>query len=407
MTSAFSDVDGGLASSVLPLLHVGQSPPTEELSPRASSPSPRDPNLPSFTETLGPSFSPRSSPVSSPLIPPLQPGAALLSSVGRPFLQSLAERHRPVVYLHSGEEYRPCHIEYFLQHADLYHGDTLLATAEELTPALLGDAVLLEQRRAKAVPPPTPAPTGGRVPRASKAVRHGAYNLRVRESGRGGLDKEALSSMPVYCYVREYPAHWELLYVFCYAFNGPYRVCWHWLLGAHDGDFEHVTLRVSKASGALTSAYYAAHGWRDGQWRHAPDIPTRHGRPLVYVARGSHATYPAPGRWLRIWAAANDHCDAGVEWDPSTVVLLHVGEGRDGAVGVEWLRYAGWWEFEGINSVHNQRWWFEEPTTSNRVLRRMFCSFVPDCLGMRPEMWGLRDETSELRARLETPEEPQ
>ena len=69
--------------------------------------------------------------------------------------------------------------------------------------------------------------------------------------------------------------------------------------------------------------------------------------------------------------------------------------------GVEWLGYTGWWEFEGINSPHQQRWWFDEPVQSNGFWRRMFCSFMPDCGGVRPELWGLQDEEEELQRRVE------
>ena len=319
----------------------------------------------------------------------------------------------------------PCTPDWYARHADLYHGDTEVATAEELSADLLGNEAMLEERKLKAIaqrqqqahnnsdgpfisssasgtvvlstPPPITAAgsTAPRQPRPSKAVRHQQYNLRLRPAHRSGLSPSSLSSsVPMLCYVRDTPSHYELVYVFCYAYNAPYHVLAVMWLGAHDGDWEHVTVRVAKSSDHISHIYYGAHGWRDGVWKAAGEFETDKGRPVVYVAKGSHACYPHAGRWLRIWAGANDLCARGWRWDADRTLLLHLsGSGTDEQdKEVSWLRYSGWWEFEGINSVHQQQWWYREPLTSNTVLRRCFTSFVRPCLGTRPELWFLKKE---------------
>ena len=418
-----SDSASLLSSTALPPLPSLDIDPS---SPSSSSATdlPHTSDEPTFHERLSSALSPRSSPTSAAIIPPLQPGTALLSALGRPFLSALAHRHRPVVYLHRDEPCMPCTPDWYARHADLFHGDTKVAAAEELSGELMGDTAWLEERRLKAAaqqqqqqlqqaqlgraadgtlpaPSTTPAlltPDGShapRPPRPSKAVCWQQYNFRMRVAHRAGMPVDSLSSAaPMQCYVRDTPAHYELLYVFCYAYNAPYRVLASMWLGAHDGDWEHVTMRVDKHSQRVSHIYYGAHGWRDGVWRAAGEFETDGERPVVYVARGSHACYPHAGRWLRIWAGANDLCERGHRWDASRTLLLHLsasgGEAEDREVA--WLRYSGWWEYEGINSVHQQQWWYREPTTSNTVLRRCFFSFVPRCLGMQPEMWLLRRE---------------
>ena len=397
----------------LPPLDIDDSSP-----PSPGTDLPHAPSEPTFHEHLSSSLSPRASPTTAAILPPLQAGTALLSTLGRPFLSALAHRHRPVVYLHRDEPCMPCTPDWYARHADLYHGDTRVATAEEMSGDKLGDAHWMEERRLKAVTqqpqsqnsnspdgypilsasPALLTPDGSsapRPPRPSKAVRHQQYNLRVRPAHRGGLPASSLSSSaPMLCYVRDTPSHYELLYVFCYPYNAPYRVLAVMLLGAHDGDWEHVTVRVDKSSDVISHIYYGAHGWRDGVWRAAGEFEADKSRPVVYVARGSHATYPQAGRWLRIWAGANDLCERGWRWDADKTLLLHLSEsGRDEEdKEVGWLRYSGWWEYEGINSVHQQQWWYREPLTSNTVLRRCFTSFVRPCFGMRPELWMLKRE---------------
>ena len=369
---------------------------------------PHDSSEPAFHEHLSSSLSPRTSPVSAPILPPLQPGTALLTALGRPFLFALAHRHRPVVFLHRDEPCMPCTPDWFTRHADLHHGDTVVATAEELSGELLGNESWLEERRLKAIvqqqqqlmsaSPPlltqdgTSAP---RRPRQSKAVRHQQYNLRVRPAHRGGEPPATLSvTVPMLCYVRDTPSHYELVYTFCYAYNAPYRVLALMWLGAHDGDWEHITVRVNKATDRISHIYYGAHGWRDGVWKAAGEFETDQSRPVVYIAKGSHACYPHAGRWLRIWAGANDLCERGWRWDADKTLLLHLSaSGRDEEDReVGWLRYSGWWEYEGISSPPQQQWWYREPVTSNTVLRRCFTSFVRPFFGMQPELWLLKRE---------------
>ena len=402
------------------LLTSAALPPLAPLDVDLASPSspgtdlPHVPNEPAFHEHLSSSLSPRSSPTSTPILPPLQPGTALLTALGRPFLSALAHRHRPVVFLHRNEPCMPCTPDWYARHADLFHGDVRVVTAEELSGELLGNATALEERRLKAMaqqrvgsdgifyarsaspslatPGDSSAPA---PPRPSKAVRHQQYNLRVRPAYRGGSSASTLSSsVPMHCYIRDTPTHYELLYVFCYAYNAPYHVLLLMWLGAHDGDWEHITVRVDKSSDRISHIYYGAHGWRDGVWRAAGEFETDDGRPVVYIAKGSHACYPNAGRWLRIWAGANDLCERGWRWDADRTLLLHFSstgtdvEDKD----ISWLRYSGWWEYEGINTPHQQQWWYREPLTSNTVLRRCFTSFVRPCFGLEPEEWLLKRE---------------
>jgi hypothetical protein len=77
-----------------------------------------------------------------------------------------------------------------------------------------------------------------------------------------------------------YPNKTCLQYWFCYAYNdAPNK---------HEGDWEMVTIELD-AGGAPVRAGYAGHasGFRR-DWRQVRSIE---GRPLVFVARGSHAAY--------------------------------------------------------------------------------------------------------------------
>jgi hypothetical protein len=102
--------------------------------------------------------------------------------------------------------------------------------------------------------------------------------------------------------------------------------------GRHTGDWELVQLRLRR--NRPVRAIYSQHagaescgfGWASRQI----------GRPLVHVARGSHALYFVPGVRDRTWPAPNDEADgAGLRVRPRLV--------RIDAGAPPWMRYDGRW----------------------------------------------------------------
>ena len=64
-------------------------------------------------------------------------------------------------------------------------------------------------------------------------------------------------------------------------------------LGKHEGDWEMVQFRMDTEAGQPDLAVYAQH--RYGEVRRWDKVQTLSGRPVVYVARGSHASYYEAG----------------------------------------------------------------------------------------------------------------
>ena len=63
--------------------------------------------------------------------------------------------------------------------------------------------------------------------------------------------------------------------------------------GTHEGDWEMIQLRMHPSEAHPDVAVYAQH--RHGEKRNWEDVEQVGGRPVVYVARGSHASYFEPG----------------------------------------------------------------------------------------------------------------
>jgi Vacuolar protein sorting-associated protein 62 len=102
--------------------------------------------------------------------------------------------------------------------------------------------------------------------------------------------------------------------------------------GRHEGDWEMVQYRVD--GGGVTEAVYAQHSGAERCG--VADLETRGGRPVVYLARGSHAAYFHAGTRDRTWPDPNDEADGrGAPIAPEVV--------RVTASSPAWMRRAGRW----------------------------------------------------------------
>lgn len=157
--------------------------------------------------------------------------------------------------------------------------------------------------------------------------------------------------------------------------QGAYPFTESWILslftliydGTHEGDWEHVTVRVSNwrnlASSKIVGVFFARHGKSEGHW-----IQARSESPLinhytvvdgshvvVYSAWHTHASYESGGLKVRpkAYYFANDVCtDGGRRWgylgedQNIPVELIAVDEDVDGGEGISpaaWLSFGGQW----------------------------------------------------------------
>jgi len=131
-------------------------------------------------------------------------------------------------------------------------------------------------------------------------------------------------------------------YLCLYGYNQPYTITTK--LGtlykgdvmnfqnAHEGDLEHITLKIKSASDIDTGAmddklvaiYYGSHGTtNEGLWMYAPGSKGNEleefavgdeGRPIVFSAYGGHGNYPKEGVYTRVYGFANDITKKGPLW---------------------------------------------------------------------------------------------
>jgi hypothetical protein len=130
----------------------------------------------------------------------------------------------------------------------------------------------------------------------------------------------------------------DVQYWFFYPYNG--RMGTPPFHGEHEGDWEHVTVRVL-GDGQLAGVYCSAH-YGEGRWYASAPLTLVDGHPVVYSARHSHASYPFAGKIPRGPLPDDETADAGPEvrtWEQLDLVGV---EGR-GVKGHEWLFFTGRW----------------------------------------------------------------
>jgi hypothetical protein len=142
--------------------------------------------------------------------------------------------------------------------------------------------------------------------------------------------------------------------------------------GRHEGDWELVQIGVD-ADGRPRQVVYAQH--RGGERCAWAEVERRDGHPVVYVARGSHASYLRAGTRDRLWPDPNDEADGlGRVVRPRLV--------RVSADSPPWMAWPGRW------GGARQRWWIPGEQDSPRGP-----TFQPNDRFDDPDAWarGARD----------------
>jgi hypothetical protein len=238
--------------------------------------------------------------------------------------RSLLERFAPLVLLAPGERALPANVDWFLARVRL---DPDRRPGPLVTQAsLLGDlGALLEgaSRRAARLRPEPRARAGSGDPR--DWVVYG----RVKGARGGGL---------------------LVQYWFFYAYNECY------VLFDHDGDWEHVTVRLDDRRRPL-GAWYARHERSaPGRWFAWPELAREGDHPVVLSARGSHSSYARASEarfYDRVCRASSparaegEGCRVWRTWSAATGGIVATGSRDHPRPGAAFIAWPGLWGARG------------------------------------------------------------
>ena len=248
-------------------------------------------------------------------------------------VDAVARRHRPIYWLHAEESAFPMGLREYVEYCEAVDPDGKPYTTDRLTPARM-HALMQEL---------------GAAPRGA--------TLRVKPEfepihrGRPDVDQ-----VPIY--TNHYKANGKhyVNYITCYSYNRPFRVMRFLKVGEHWCDIEHQTLELD-ADLKPVRLYYAAHGGENGVWVAWDDVEKSGDRPVVYVAKGSHASYPKAGYWFRLFGAANDQTARGFLWDPALEPIYDAGQDGYDPDTMGWVRWNRDMGDGHVGALRTKAWW--------------------------------------------------
>lgn len=265
------------------------------------------------------------------IIQPMQPDTAgfVPPPSERPTVQETIQRFAPEVRFHPEERYFPSSVSWYLERTEMRleveDGSDLRTLARgEVAPAVI-PAVHVDGH-------------------ASSGSDPSRYFLQITNDKREARTRQGhLDGAKTYVHFREASDDkraWDIQYWFFFPYSGP-------LLGgpvggAHEGDWEHITVRVDEDLRRVKKVFYAAHE-AEGRWMRPSRIRFQDDtHPVVYVGRYSHASYPRPGVQPRGMLPADHTADGGVTW--KTWKSTHVMADQKGPKSCcPWLQYSGRW----------------------------------------------------------------
>lgn len=292
-------------------------------------------------------------------------------------LDPLVFQFAPVVWLHGDEAYGPSSVAAFLARSALtwrttsrFVKDVDLAPPGVVEPARLG----FECSRASAgcyehggyLATDFTRPHDGGPARPPTLGKGEGFYLDPDDGARQG-EVGAEPRAPIYYEISRRPQATRITYWFFYGFSTPYTPAGRLNLArpfSHEGDWENIDV-VVEADGTPRSVAYYGHGHpRPIPWEEVCKLrdegedceSSEPGRPIVYSARHSHASYPVAvdGRsrenavcYKRIFSfCAYDMRNKGVAWDP----LAPGAGGLRDVRAVAWYGFGGAWGSAGLSA---------------------------------------------------------
>jgi hypothetical protein len=128
----------------------------------------------------------------------------------------------------------------------------------------------------------------------------------------------------------------DIIYNVLYGYNGI-------MFDNHIFDSEFVTVRILEDELMFNNMFFSQHG--GGSW--TSDVDFLDGRPIVFVAKGSHSNWSTKGKHIRYLGFGNDYCTEIKEqeswslFDPNVVILTSEFQQPFPALNFEYMSFVG------------------------------------------------------------------
>lgn len=279
---------------------------------------------------------------------------------------TLIEKYAPTYYCHPDERYYPDHVDEYLSHVQMRFHYNYLTDDQILNAGDVNQESLISQehRNKDWLGNYTLELIRSTDPR--DVYRNGGYFLEVPDDS---ADKESVYAGDL---------NSERFQIYAHAFRGDHNgiKIQYWVffpyneapsVGGvklnHEADWEHVTLTLNEDH-SIRSIYYASHNnegksftvnelsFSDGSGEDSDSYDEEKGRthPVVYLALGTHASFPTAGTQNRGWYLPNDYTGKGKLYQ-GMGRTLNVGEWKHPLNGQSFIDYTGLWGEIGTNII--------------------------------------------------------
>lgn len=248
----------------------------------------------------------------------------------------------------------------------------------------------------------------------------------VDESKITGAPSDKLNKVPVFARIStiqyndgaQQKVFWDILYNFMYLHNGS-TVPMSSTIGAHPWDNETVIVRIDPSVSppnynAIKTVFLSQHsagawyqpkrlqfvgpkGKKSSTGNNNNNVADTH--VVVYAAKYSHAHYPIPAAWPRLFGMATDYTsDSGVHWLPKAVLVAPPDNNHNNQKGLSGApneRVADpralWTEYRGKFGPHSQRGIFQRGwiTINHKLNNATSMDLISKALGTKRGPIGL------------------
>jgi hypothetical protein len=241
----------------------------------------------------------------------------------------IVKRHAPLVWLHSSERLWPMSADAFVERSALQWSrrpgcaDTLVARAGDVTAGRLGAGAAAHggayRQSITAAPPsagvdlclPGPFSRASHDYTRPESHRKEGFYLNLADAERIGTAPRCPPGQPRCGVYRRAPVYYEysrrryVTYWYFFGYSSPVSGAQLFDRLGHEGDWERISIRLDETSEPTEVAYWQHSGDPSTanrklvQWRELEALGSvKQGHPVVFVARGSHASYPKACRKL-------------------------------------------------------------------------------------------------------------
>ena len=210
--------------------------------------------------------------------------------------QEIAKTFAPVVWLHKDDLFRPSSVQWYLERASLEYNNKKTKIEEGKITAV----ALISQHEGRDESDFFKTPNR----------KNQKFNLKIRNVPE--IMNGDLSTATCYVHIRD-KSDFDIQYWFFYPYNGALGPN----SGAHEADWEHITIRFRMANptvkGDIKEVYFSRHNETIWIKNEKDKIEFEGNRPVIFSARHSHANYSTPyqhGGW-----GGTDKANRDVKWE--------------------------------------------------------------------------------------------